>query len=151
MSTWARSLGAAALVAALATGCASGDSATTGSRGGEPPAAPSAGGSTTREPSAAVSVRVVVTGGIAGDHEVYEVSRGDAAAAATARVLDLAAAAAVRDFATQRRRPSVQCCDIQVYEVAIRYADGTSARIATDSTAAPPQLQRLVALMSTTR
>jgi len=150
VSTWSRTLAAAALVATVATGCGGG-SAPPDSRG-EPPAPSAAGAGGTPRASAAVSVRVVVTGGIAGDHQVYEVSRGSGnGSVSAARVLALAAAPAVRDFATQRRRPSVRCCDIQVYEVAIRYADGTSARIATDSTAAPPQLQRLVALVSTGR
>lgn len=138
MNTWARWLGAAVLVAGLATGCGGGDSSTP----------PSSGGGTPPQSNAAVSVRVVVTGGIAGDHQVYEVSR-DAATATAERVLDLAAAPAVRNLGTQRDRPSVKCCDIQVYEVTIRYADGTSIRITTDTTSAPPPLQRLVSLAST--
>jgi hypothetical protein len=136
----ARWLGAAVLVAGLATGC-----------GGTSPAPPSAGGSTPQQPEAAVSVRVVVSGGIAGAHEVYEVSRDDATSADAERVLDLAGAPAVRDLGKQRDRPAVKCCDIQVYEVTVRYADGTSTRIATDSTSAPRPLQRLVSLVSTHR
>ena len=139
MNTWARWLGAAVLVAGLATGCGGGDSSTP----------PSSGGSTPPQSNAAVSVRVVVTGGIAGDHQVYEVSRDDPGTATAERVLDLAAAPALRDLATQRQRPSVKCCDIQVYEVTIRYADGTSTKITTDTTSAPRPLQRLVSLAST--
>ena len=137
MKPLARWLGAVVLVVGLATGCG----------GGNPPASPSAGGSAPQQSNAAVSVRVVVTGGIAGDHNVYEVSRNGATASAE-RILDLASAPAVRDLATQRKRPSVKCCDIQVYEVTIRYADGSSTRITTDTTSAPPQLQRLVSLAS---
>jgi hypothetical protein len=140
MNTWARRLGAVVLVVALATGCGGSDSTT--------PARPG-GASTSPGSNAAVSVRVVVTGGIAGEHQVYEVNRDDTATATAERVLDLAAAPAVRDLATQRHRPSVKCCDIQVYEVTIRYADGTSTKITTDTTSAPRPLQRLVSLAST--
>jgi len=140
MNSWARWLAAAVLVAGLATGC-----------GGTSPAPPSAGGGTPRQSDAAVSVRVVVSGGITGAHEVYEVSRDDAATADAARVLDLAGAPAVRDLGTRRDRPAVRCCDIEVYEVTVRYADGTSTRVATDSTSAPRPLQRLVSLVSAPR
>jgi len=144
MNTWARWLGATVLVAAMATGCGGTGSSDQGGQIERP------GDAGTVQPSpAATSVRVVVTGGIAGDHQVYEVSRGDTAAASTDRILTLAAAPAVREYATQQRRPSVQCCDIQVYEVAIRYADGTRTKITTDSTSAPLPLQRLVTLAST--
>ena len=132
-------LGAAVLVAGLATGCG----------GGTSPAPPSAGGSTPQQSDAAVSVRVVVSGGITGAHEVYEVGRDDATSADAETVLDLAGTPAVRDLGTQRRRPAVKCCDIQVYEVTVRYADGTSTKVTIDSTSAPPRLQRLVSLLST--
>jgi hypothetical protein len=150
MNTWARCLGATALVAALATGCAGGDSATPASGGsGQGGQGARAGdGGASGGSNAAVSVRVVVTGGIAGDHQVYEVSRGDATTAAAERVLDLAAEPALRDFGRQRKRPSVKCCDIQVYEVTIRYADGTVTKLTADTTSAPPPLQRLVSLAS---
>jgi hypothetical protein len=141
MKKSARWLGAAALVAGLTTGCG----------GGTPPAPPSAAGSTPQQPDAAVSVRVVVSGGITGAHEVYEVQRDDATSADAERVLDLAGAPAVRDLGTRRHRPAVECCDIQVYEVTVRYADGTSAKIVTDSTSAPRPLQRLVSLVSAPR
>jgi hypothetical protein len=147
MNTWARCLGAAVLVAAVATGCGGSDSATPapGGSSGAPGSAERGG----QASNTATSVRVVVTGGIAGDHQVYEVTRDDTVSKSAERVLDLAAAPAVRDYATQQRRPSVQCCDIQVYEVTIRYADGTGTKITTDSTSAPTQLQRLVSVAST--
>jgi hypothetical protein len=159
MNTWARGLVTAVLVAAAATGCGGGDPATPASgtgpaeRGGQGGQATRHGGAgTSQSPSAAVRVRVVVTGGIAGSHEVYEVSRGDTTTASAERALDLAATPAVRDLGTQRhRRPAVECCDIQVYAVTVRYADGTSTSITAATTSAPPQLQRLVSLASSTR
>ena len=143
MKTLARWFGATVLVAGLATGCGGGDS----------PAPPSSDGSTPQQSGEAVSVRVVVSGGIAGAHEVYQVSRDDATSesAREQRVLALAGAPAVRDHSSQRQSPKVRCCDIQVYKVTIRYSDGTSTRIAIDSTSAPPRLQRLVSLLSTVR
>ncbi len=140
MKTRARWLGATVLVAAVATGCGGGgESATPGSGGSSQQAAP----------TTAVSVRMVVTGGIAGDHQVYEVSRADATSPSAQRVLALASVPAVRDYASQQRRPSVQCCDIQVYNVTIRYSDGSRTKITTDTTSAPMQLQRMVSLAST--
>jgi hypothetical protein len=156
MNTWSRGLGAVALVAVIATGCAGDPPATT--NGSESSAGPSGGGADhsddaarTQTSKAAVSVRVVVTGGIAGAHDVYEVSRADAAStsAMARRILALASAPAVRDFGTQRQRPAVRCCDVQVYEVTVRYADGARTKITTDTMSAPPEVQHLVALLST--
>jgi hypothetical protein len=115
------------------------DVATTGTRG---------------ETAEALSVRLVVSGGIAGVHEVYEIHRDDGRTAAARtrvrKVLALAADPAVRDLADAGRRgPAVRCCDLRVFDVTVRYADGTRASIRTaEGTPAPLELRHLIAMVS---
>jgi hypothetical protein len=98
-----------------------------------------------------VSVRLVVSGGIAGTHEAYAVRRDDEGmgSARVTRILALAGDPAVRGFASEQVRRSLRCCDMRVFEIAIRYADGTQTHISTPETRpGPPELRRLVTLLS---
>jgi hypothetical protein len=124
-----------------------------GERGGTPrPRHDSDGrGGAARE---VVSVRLVVSGGIAGTHQVYAVRRDDTGGTQSprvARILALAADLASSDLAAKTDRSPAPCCDIPVVDLTTRYADGTRTHIRTaQTTPAPPELGRLVTLMSAT-
>lgn len=100
----------------------------------------------------AVSIRLVVSGGIAGTREVYTVGRDDDGGAENTRqdrIMALAGDPAVRGLASERSRGSVPCCDLRVFEVVIRYADGTRTHIETPETrTGPPELRRLLTLIT---
>ncbi|MDQ4006818.1 MAG: hypothetical protein M3211_01825 [Actinomycetota bacterium] len=107
-------------------------------------------------PHAAVSVRLVVSGGLGGTREVFEVGGGapspGLSSADVDRALTLAGDDAVRDVARDRVRGSVPCCDLRRYELTMRYVDGSRARLVTYETRpAPPELRRLVALLASAR
>jgi hypothetical protein len=102
---------------------------------------------------AATEVRVEVSGGITGAHRVYELTRDapprDLSPRAARAVLRLADTAAVRDLDEVRLRRPVPCCDRQVMDVSVTYADGSHTRVRTAELASvPPQLRRMVALLT---
>jgi hypothetical protein len=132
----------AAVLAAVVTGCGPEIDADVAPRGDPPPAAE--------------SVRLVVSGGLGGTREVFAVGRDAAspglAPAEVERALTLAADEAVRDVARDRARGAVPCCDLRRYELTVLYADGSRDRLVTYQTRpAPPELRRLVALMTSAR
>ena len=154
MSSWRQACAAVAvpLLLSAATGCAggSGDGGTT-SPGTDPTGRTGATGGPAH---GVVSVRLVVSGGIAGTRQVYSVGRDDSGGTQSprvARVLALAGDLAASRVADKVRRGSAPCCDIQVYDVTIRHADGSRTHIQAPQTrTGPAGLQRLVTLMSAT-
>jgi hypothetical protein len=152
---WSRWLSAATVALLLAAGCADEPDTAPATTGGPPATSPAP--SRSAEPSTdAVSVRLTVSGGIAGVHETYEVTRDDAPAGMTAeqveRVLALAGDPSVRGFAPERSRAAVPCCDLRVFDVTVRYADGSRARFRSAETLeAPREVERLVGLLSQAR
>jgi hypothetical protein len=135
-----------ALAAVLLGGCAT-EPATSPDRAGAPDDAASAA-------TAARMVRVEVSGGLTGVNETTEVRRGDPPAgmstAQADRVLALAGSPAVR--ALDGRRPprlGTPCCDLRTFAVVVRHGDGTRTRVVVSEAApVPPQLTRLVTLVS---
>jgi hypothetical protein len=118
--------------------------------GQEPSGAPSA-----TPADAATAVRVEVSGGITGAHRVYELTRGapprDLSPRARA-VLRLADTAAVRGMDDVRLKGAVPCCDRQVTDVTVTYADGARTRVrSVELASVPPQLRRMVALLTGAR
>jgi hypothetical protein len=136
------------LTALLLGGCAA-EPAATPTRSGTP-------GDTPAEPARtdmARMVRVVVSGGIAGVTETYEVSRTDppegVSRARAERVLTLADSPAVQRLDGRRPPLRAQCCDLRSFEVVVRHGDGSRTRVTlTESMPMPPQLTRLVGLLS---
>ena len=105
---------------------------------------------------AATAVRVEVSGGITGAHRVYELTRGtpprDLSQQAAQAVLRLADTAAVRGMDDVRLEGPVPCCDRQVMEVTVTYADGARTRVrSVELASVPPQLRRMVALLTGAR
>jgi hypothetical protein len=126
----------------------------------EPAATPS-GQESSDGPSAtpaetAIEVRVEVSGGITGAHRVYALTRDapprDLSPRAAQEVLRLADTAAVRGLDDVRLEGPVPCCDRQVTDVTVTYADGGHTRVRTVELASlPPQLRRMVALLTGAR
>ena len=120
-----------------------------------PGQAPSDGPSATPA-DAATAVRLEVSGGITGAHQVYELTR-DApprylAPRAARAVLRLAGAAAVRGLDDVELQGPVPCCDRQVVDVTVTYADGERTRVRTVEVASvPPQVGRMVELLTRAR
>jgi hypothetical protein len=121
---------------------------------------PSARQPSARQPAtpadAAVAVRVEVGGGITGAHRVYALTREaqprDLAPRAARAVLRLAETAAVRGLEDVSPKGAVPCCDRQVVDVTVTYADGARARVRTVELASvPPQARRMVALLTGAR
>jgi hypothetical protein len=116
--------------------------------GREPPDPPPA-----TPADAATEVRVEVSGGITGGHRVYELTRDapprDLSPRAARAVLRLADTAAVRGLDDVRLKRPVPCCDRQVMDVSVTYADRSHTRVRTVELASvPPQLRRMVALLT---
>lgn len=110
----------------------------------------------TLTPEAAMSVRVVVSGGISGAIDVHEVRRGEPADGLTPpqveRVLALAADDAVRALDGKHRAGPQPCCDVQQIDLTVLHADGTRTRVRVPQTEPmPPALRRLVTLVSRAR
>ncbi|HEX2174758.1 MAG TPA: hypothetical protein VHG70_02515 [Nocardioidaceae bacterium] len=152
---WRRWLPAVTVALLLAAGCADEPDTAPATTGG--PSATSPTPDRSADPSTeAVSVRLSVSGGIAGVHESYEVTRDDAPTGMTAeqveRVLALAGDPSVRGFAPERSRAAVPCCDLRVFDVTVRYADGSRTRFRSAETLeAPREVERLVSLLSQPR
>ncbi len=121
-----------------------------------PPGQPPSGGPSATPADAATAVRLEVSGGITGAHQVYELTR-DApprylAPRAARAVLRLAGAAAVRDLDDVELQGPVPCCDRQVVDVTVTYADGERTRVRTVEVASvPPQVGRMVELLTRAR
>jgi hypothetical protein len=119
-----------------------------GPSGQQPTASPSA-----TPAHAATAIRVEVGGGITGAHRVYQLSREspprDLSPRAARAVLRLADTEAVRGLDDVRLEGPVPCCDRQVVDVTVTYADGARTRVRTVEPASmPPQLRRMVALLA---
>jgi len=119
--------------------------------GRQPPGRPSATAA-----DAATAVRVEVSGGITGAHRVYELTRDtpprDLSHGTARAVLRLADSAAVRGLDDMRLEGPVPCCDRQVVDVTVTYADGARTDVRTVELASvPPQLRRIVALLTGAR
>lgn len=139
----------AVVLAGVLGACAAEPAATPS--GKQPSARPS-----TTPADAATAVRVEVSGGITGAHRVYELTRGtpprDLSQQAAQAVLRLADTAAVRDLDDMRLQGPVPCCDRQVVDVTVTYADGDHTRVRTvEMATVPPQLRRMVALLTGAR
>ncbi|MGH3318041.1 MAG: hypothetical protein ACRDO0_18010 [Nocardioidaceae bacterium] len=105
---------------------------------------------------AATEVRVEVSGGITGAHRVYQLTQGvpprDLSPRAARAVLRLADTEAVRGMDDVRLEGAVPCCDRQVVDVTVTYADGARTRVRTvEMASVPPQLRRMVALLTGAR
>lgn len=146
---WWRALAGLAMVLAVGVaGCAAEPAATPT----QPPGSPAETATPGTGSAEAVSVRVVVSGGIAGAPEVHEVRRDDAASSSTTgrtdQVLALAESRPVRAFDGEQLHGPAPCCDVQVFEVSIRYSDGRRTHIRTAQTLrTPPELDRLLDLV----
>ena len=145
MSSW-RHACATLAVPLLLAGCAGGAE----DGGTAAPGTSGAGG----DPNDVISVRLVVSGGIAGTHQVYTVGCDDNGGTRSRRVARILALAG--DIASSRVAKAhpgrAPCCDIQVYDVTIRHADGSRTHITTPQTrTGPAGLHRLVTLLSATR
>jgi hypothetical protein len=137
-----------ALLAVLAA-CAAEPAAT-------PPGRPPSGGPSAAPADAATAVRVEVSGGITGAHQVYELTRDtpprDLSPRAARAVLRLADTAAVRGMDDVELQGPVPCCDRQVVDVTVTYADGERTRVRTVEVASvPPQVGRMVTLLTRAR
>ena len=135
-----------ALLIALLMGLAAGCSA---DRSGP---APDGADAATQGRAGVSSVRLVVTGGIAGVHEVYRVTRSDApkgmSAAEADRVLALAdRLAATSDSASARMEAA--CCDRLQYDVTVQHTDGSRDHIRFGGAKTPPEpLLRIAKLLA---
>jgi hypothetical protein len=140
---------AAVVCLGVLAGCAAEPASTpSGQEPSDPPSATPA--------EAATEVRVEVSGGITGAHRVYAVTRDapprDLSPRAARAVLRLADTAAVRGLDDVRLTGPVPCCDRQVMDVSVTYADGSHTRVRTVELASvPPQLRRMVALLTGAR
>ncbi|HET7326618.1 MAG TPA: protealysin inhibitor emfourin [Nocardioidaceae bacterium] len=89
-----------------------------------------------------VTVRVRVSGGIAGIERRYVVDTSQPpqrlSEAKRDRVAELAGSEAVRSFAGSHVEPG-ECCDLMEYRVVIEHADGSTTRIVTNDADNPPQ------------
>jgi hypothetical protein len=142
VSTWRRACATVVVPLLLAAGCA----------GGSEDGGPTSPGGPEGTPNDVVSVRLVVSGGIAGTRQVYSVGGGGRTRSPrVARILALAGEVASSPVAGKVRRGTAPCCDMQVYDLTIRRADGSRTHIRTPQTrTGPPALQRLVTLLSAT-
>jgi hypothetical protein len=104
------------------------------------------------DPDRVVAVRVLVSGGIAGVHEVYRVTRADAPKGVSAAEADRVLALAARLASRPERKASglaAGCCDRLLYDVTVRHADGSRAQIRFGGAKPPPEpLLRLVKLVA---
>jgi hypothetical protein len=111
----------------------------------------------TERPAQVVAVRVVVSGGITGGREVFDVRRDEVPRGMTPagrdRVLDLAGrlAAGPGGVAGGGAGAGAGCCDVRTVQLRIRYDDGTRDRLAVPETDLPAPATRLVAMVTRDR
>jgi hypothetical protein len=121
-----------------------------------PPGQPPSDGPSATPADAATTVRLEVSGGITGAHQVYELTRDapprDLSPRAARAVLRLAGTPAVRGMDDVALQGPVPCCDRQVVDVTVSYADGERTRVRTVEVASvPPQVGRMVELLTRAR
>jgi hypothetical protein len=94
------------------------------------------------DPDRVVAVRLRVSGGIAGVHEVYRVTRTETppgmSAAEADRVLGLAGRLAARSEGDKATRMSGACCDRLLYDVTVEHADGSRDQVRFGGAKTPP-------------
>jgi hypothetical protein len=136
----------ATLLTAIALAGCSADQPARAPRGPEP------GTSAPGGPAHVTSVRLVVTGGIAGVHEVYRVTRSDAPQGMSTTEADRVLALAARLAATSQGESvgmAGACCDRLQYDVTVRHADGSRDHVRFGGAKTPPDpLLRIARLLA---